>query len=178
MPIDSELILTTYAEICAVLGVARTTLIAYLREGCPGAPGKEGSGAGGQFPVAKMVRWCRENKWEKKAEQASGELEDEKLRIDIATKKLKYRQLAGELVDREAVTAEVEQVVNVVRGRLEAIPQELAMGLPVDQQPDFIQSGKQRIGLVLRELAALGDGSRGVTGRGERSGCDERLGCA
>lgn len=140
---------STIYEVAAAVGLSERTIRQYLLEGCPGKTG--------QYSLPEISKWIRK-RLESQIAQASGaDIEQEKLRIDVETRRIKLRHMAGELVDRSAARAEIEQMINVIRSRLEATPVELSTGLPPTLQPDFIADARHKVNLILTELSRLKD---------------------
>ncbi len=86
-------------------------------------------------------------------DQESAELEREKERIDVAHRRLKYLNEAGKLILRDVAIGEIQNMLNRIRSRLEALPEELGSSMPPDVRADYIQDAKHKVRLVLTEIA-------------------------
>ena len=147
--LESDWTVATIYEVAAAVGLSERTVRQHLLNGCPGQTGA--------YSLPEISRWIRKKYEDEISSSLGRDLEKEKLAIDVETRRLKLRHLAGELVDRAAAKAEIEQMINVIRSRLEAAPIELSTGLPPTMQADFIADAKHKVNLILTELSRLKD---------------------
>lgn len=85
-------------------------------------------------------------------DDTKAELERQQLRVDIAMKKLRHAALQDELVDRAAAKAAVTKLFHSVRGRLEAVPDEMVAVLPGEFRNDALADWRNQIQILLKEL--------------------------
>lgn len=68
---------------------------------------------------------------------------------------MENEQRAGRLVDRDEVRREFTECVLRIKARLEAIPQELEMLFPPEVRTQVTRDVRDKIALILRELARM-----------------------
>lgn len=145
----------TLVEVSQFFGVDRTTVTDWRNKGMPGIAGK--------FPLDEIAQWLRReiyparNATKPDKDTSREELEEEKLRIGNAREMLKLQREAGELVDRAVAMAMWETGFNIVRSRLELLPEDLSTGVPAEHRIDLVEDAKKKIALALRELAAVAE---------------------
>jgi phage terminase Nu1 subunit (DNA packaging protein) len=76
----------------------------------------------------------------------------EKLREEARQKQLKNDQLEGRLWDAAGVLTTWRQAMNVLRARLQEIPQSLAADLPLEYRDQQIQRADELLRLAMKEL--------------------------
>jgi predicted transcriptional regulator len=146
----------TLAELAAFLGKSPHTVRHWLRhESFPRRDEQRG------YDLAEVHHWvlafeARKRKSAPQGEQTNAELEHEKLQIDVAARKLKLQQQAGELVLRENAYSTIETMFHKVRTRLQAIPEELASSLPPEVRAEYVHDAKHKIRLILTEMSNWG----------------------
>lgn len=146
---------STLVQVAQFFGVERGTVTDWRNKGMPGVTGK--------FPLDEIAQWLRKTVWvarnATKPAQDSGreELEEEKLRINNARETLKLQREAGELVDRQIAMSMLETAFNIVRARLEQLPEELSSAAPAEHRFDLLDDARQKVASALRELAAIAE---------------------
>lgn len=148
-------------EAAAILGLQnRASIQDYLSRGCPGDSSQN------YYPLVQMRKWIRDNipqdgraiGGEKPPEtdvEAQRELADlRKAEADAATKETKLDLLLGRLVEREAIESELRSLLNAMRHRLQAIPEEIGATIAPEWRLDVTLDLKTKIELVLREIAS------------------------
>lgn len=143
-----------------VLGVDRRVFQDYLNRGCDCR-----TSAGYSIPHA--VQWARENVWcnrtnvPRQASEGDGNRKENaelrKLEADAEAKEIKVQQLLGTLVDRESVRGALTALLNSIRHRLQAVPEEVGGVIPPTYRADVTFSMKSKIRLILTEMAAWAD---------------------
>lgn len=73
---------------------------------------------------------------------------------DAAIKEAKAEQLLGSLVDRDSVDGAISDLMNAVRNRLKAVPDEVAGVIPERFRADGADDLRERISLIVREVDA------------------------
>lgn len=142
-----EWIAKTAGELALLLGVHERTVTGYKSQGIPQRDD-------GTFDAVAVLKWMRtDGPWRPKESSNKTELEAEKLQVDIDLARLKLERERGKLLDRAETLATVETMFNLVRARLDAIPDELGAALPPDLQADAVHDWKRKIQLVLGEMA-------------------------
>lgn len=134
----------TRQQIAELYGVAVKTVDNWSTEGMPGS--------GTTRDLGEVVRWRRARDKHGDGDVSKAELEKEKLRIANEHAELKLREARGELISRPGAEASFTALINSVRSRLEAMPEELASGLPGDQRADFVADAKNKVRLVCKEM--------------------------
>jgi phage terminase Nu1 subunit (DNA packaging protein) len=108
-------------------------------------PGEEGN-----WNLRDIARWkiaqIKTSGREKTAEEI--EIELETARLDLAQKRLKYREAAGELVSRTAVMAEMELICNEIRCLHESMPESICSGLPITIKDDVKREAENQITII------------------------------
>ncbi len=135
-------------SIAAELRLSKKKVVEYLARGMPGHLG--------HYDTRECLGWLREpgNPWGRVAakDEDREELEKEQLRVKIDRDKLKLEKESGALVERNAAWAGVMRIFHRVRGRLHAIPAEVASSVPPDQRAQITATWKEKIVLVLSEM--------------------------
>lgn len=141
----------TADEVGQFLGVSRRTVQQYVAQGMPVEKGR--------YDLAAIVAWCRTNVWEssQKSEVASQkELAD--LRAAQATammKQIRAKQMAGGLVDRQAVSTQLRTAFATIKAKLLSLPEALSLMVPADCRADVFASAENQVHRMLTELAEL-----------------------
>lgn len=148
------------ADVAAFLGLSdRRSVQDYFKRGCPG---KTDQG----YDLQEIVAWVKEHIWcDKRSGGNGGDKETEellKLRAERIIKEVKARQVIGELVSRERVRSALLSLLNQIRQRLQAIPDELASGVPPELRMDFTVDLKSKVSLILTEMSQWSQ-SQGVS---------------
>lgn len=143
-----EFVLPTLASVQRFFGISSATSKEWRRQGMP-VDGR------GRYNLRDIFHWWLESgkadRWAAKRSK-NVSLDDEKLAIDIEIKRLKLQREAGELVERLAAYACLEQMFHRVRTRLEAIPEEIGSSFPPETRATVIDDVKSKIRLILREM--------------------------
>lgn len=162
-PADAAHIVATVGEVARLLGCSVTQAKEYFLKGCPGQPGDRGK-QNGRYDIPQIIAWLKENVWKPKLPgfQERFVLETEKLEAEVRLANLRADKMAGTLVEREAVLAELTIICNVIRGRLDQLPIELSNALPAKMRTEFKRDAQNKINLIKQELAEIG-----ATGRPE-----------
>lgn len=144
-----EFVVRTMTSVARFFEVARPTLKDWRNRGMPV---REDS----RYDLREIFRWWKADKLPRiqhnQPKANTDNLEQQKLEIEVAHKRLKLQIDAGELVQRELAHAMVENMFHRVRTRLEAIPEELSSSLPPEIRATYIEDAKQKVRLVLREM--------------------------
>lgn len=136
---------STAVELALLLGVSERTVTGYKSQGIPQLPD-------GRFDASAVLKWMRTvGPW--REPETARDLKDEKLQEEINLLRLKYERESGKVVDRVETLATVETMFNMVRNRLDAIPEELGTALPPDIRPDVVHDWKRKIRLIQGEMA-------------------------
>lgn len=145
-----RLVARTLDELGQVLGVSSRQAATYLANGCPGSQG--------DYDLALIVPWVRDNVWRKKdgdAEPTRRELaEIRKLEAQTILSEAKAAQHLGRLVERGAMLSAVGQLLNTIRARLQAMPAEVSTGFAPEIRGDLQLDLEHRIAMILSEMAA------------------------
>lgn len=146
-------IVDSMALVAEFFGVGYDTIRTWGRNGMPGDRGS--------YDLAEIYRWRKDRDEEneeatRQRESPRRNLEMKKLEIEVASKELALRKEAKSLIDRQAASAKISQVSNAIRGRLDALPQELASSLPAQFRVEFIADAKHKVRLVCQQLSAFG----------------------
>lgn len=141
----------TLAEVAGVFGVHEQTIKSWRAEGMPGQEGA--------WPCNLIAQW-RIAKAEKRGLAVGNEsgqaLLREKTRIDIERKQLELDEQKGLLGRKDELLADVTEAFAAVRVRLEALPSEMASGLPPEIRDATLADWRDRIRVTLKELASFG----------------------
>lgn len=87
-------------------------------------------------------------------DKSHGELTKDKLLIHNTKAMLELRKLNDELIEVSAVEAEVRSMITAVRQRLQALPGELAAGIPPELRAEFVSDAGHVVENVCRQMAA------------------------
>ena len=146
--------MSTVSDVAAFFGVERNTVTKWIQRGMPGKAKA--------WPLDQIAQWLRVEIWPRSVrpagdDESTGKLERRKMRLDIKMRALKFRRECGELVEREAVAAEIEQAFARVKARLEQVPEEVGTSVPANLQQSVVGDWRDKINLILKELAHWSD---------------------
>lgn len=163
--------LASVAELAALLGVHRNTVLAWVARGCPvHERGSSGRGNEHRFDLAAVVRWREDEA----ARAATGNTEGidldaarlRKVAAEAALTELEVAKKRGQLVEIEAVATVVGEQFAAVRARLLSLPTKLAPLLAASTDLNEVQVLLQQgVNEALSELS--GDGITGAVGEGD-----------
>lgn len=148
------------AQVAEFFGVSPTAVQRDWRR--RGMPGSER-----HYPLDEIARWkiAQERERLTRPDPEQDDLAERlelaevlKAEADAKLKEYKVAEAEGRLIDKAEAIAEMEEMFNRVRARLEQIPQELGTTIPPEIRADLIADMKHKIQLVLRELEAWADG--------------------
>lgn len=147
LPTSSRWHAATLGDVAGFFGVELPT-VKQWRCGPNPMPGNEGA-----WPLDEIARW-RVAKAQALVRDPGllSELEKENLELANLRHRIKLRKEAGELVDRAAAKATIAQMFHRIRGRLQAMPEELASGMPGDLRNRLLVEIQDRMRLLLREM--------------------------
>lgn len=161
----SQYLLPTQRELAFVLGIDPRTLRNWTDSGCECE-----SSAG--WSIRHAIEWARQNVWATRL-PTTGEGGDrreaaelEKLEAQATIARTKSEQLLGMLVDREAVEAALRTLLNSIRHRLQACPDEIAGVIPPEFRADVAFDMATKVDLILTEMSAWADSDERYGGRG------------
>lgn len=163
----------TQGEAGAVLGISSRTLREWIEKGCQCE-----TSAGYSIPHA--LEWAKANVWASKSPakpvgEGLDDMEAAELRCkvaDAAIKEAKAEQLLGTLVDRETMQGAIASLLNSIRHRLQAAPEEVATAIPPEYRADVTLDLTDKIALILTEMAAWADSQQIDTDSGEIYGTE------
>lgn len=132
-------------ELAEFFGTSRQTIAAWKRRGMP----QRRNG----YDLAAVAKWRlkEELSTAKPADEADAKALN--LLWQARTRELKFKHLIGELVRRDVVQSAISQLFNMIRQRLQAIPGELASGVPPEQRADVVLDLENRIAMILNQMA-------------------------
>jgi len=134
------------SELSHIIDVSVVTIRAWEKEGMPVLQ-KGSRGKSATYNTADVIRWCEQRLLSKitagREEDGAVISEDEGRRRKVVAEaqlaELKLAVESGELVEIEAVGAEVDTVLSGVRARLLAIPGTLALTLTNEPDPAVVR---------------------------------------
>lgn len=145
---DERWLLPTLADVAQLLGVHEQTVKNWRGEGLPGEEGR--------WDMRAIIQW-RIAKAEKRGLSIGDESERallrEKTKLDIERKRLELDEKAGKLVYRDAVHGELEEILSIVRVRLQAVPGEIAASVPSEVRGLVMEESSAKVITALKELA-------------------------
>ena len=145
----NEFCVSTLTAVQRFYGVSWPTIKEWRNQGMPVRDDR-------LYDLREIFRWWIDSEKFKRTTgcsiQPGNSLEEEKLRIEVETKRLKLQNEARELVKRQNAYATIENMFHRVRTRLESIPEELSSSLPPETRAAYIDDAKQKIRLILREM--------------------------
>lgn len=161
---SSRWIVSSRSQVAEFFGVTPTLVNRdWAHQGMPGSRGN--------YPLDEIAQWrdgrLREtlrpgpSQEDKDLQERLEIAQVEKAEFDAKLQELKLRSARGELVNRDAAKAEVEEMFHRVRARLEQIPQEVAGTVPPELRADVIADWRHKVSLVLKEMEGWGDGELG-----------------
>lgn len=143
----------TQGELANELDVTDRTVRTYLASGMPGADSR------GKYNVERCRSWVAANVRVRETVDSSELHERYKLaeveKMEEQAKKLKLdREIReGELVDRDDVVQAASEAFLMLKARLESLPDELEMTFPEATRAQNTADAKDKIYLLLKELA-------------------------
>lgn len=161
------------SELSNIIDVSSVTLRAWEKEGMP-VVAKGSRGKSAIYNTAEVIRWCEQrlvSKYIGKPEEDGAVITEEegrrrKVVAEAQLAELKLAVESGELVEIEAVGAEVDTVLGGVRARLLAIPGTLALTLTNEPDPAVVRDRVfDEISGALNELSGADFGGPGKASR-------------
>ena len=137
-------------ELAAAVGVSRSTLDDWRKEGCP-------------MTTPEAVKaWRKDHKLPRRGVKpvGDGSMQDQLLAAQVAkvqeetrNKKMKNDMLAGKLYDADDVERDVGELTSMIRARLESVPDELSMEFPEEVRLSLTQRLKDKIDQILTTMS-------------------------
>ncbi|HEY3965485.1 MAG TPA: hypothetical protein VGM05_13095 [Planctomycetaceae bacterium] len=160
---DAAYVVTSAAEVASFARVSARTVATWLARGMPGGSGR--------YDLRDVFEWVRVHvPVPHSVAKAAGrpqlavdpptgptkdDLEKDKLRIGNERLALRLARERGELINRAAAVAEVEQLFCAIAARLDSVPDEVGSSLPPDLRADIVADWKNKMNGVRRELAGF-----------------------
>lgn len=146
----------TQSELAGVLGVNPRTLRDWIDN-----QGMRCFEPGKGYHVPSAVQWAIANRWDVGRSKGAGDEGDAmavaELRCkeaDAAIKEARAEQILDSLVNRDSVDAAIADLLNAVRDRLKAVPEEVAGVIPERFRSDAVLDLRDRVGLIITEVDA------------------------
>lgn len=139
----------TLQEIATLSGISYTSVRGWAKtQGFPVEPD-------GSYSIWEIATWRAARQPAPVVQNDDDETDRDELRKEIQNRLLllKLGEKSGELVSRSQAKAEITRMFHLLRTRLEAIPDQVATGLPPDLQPEIAADWKRQIELLCREIA-------------------------
>jgi hypothetical protein len=147
---ENGVVLPTLAAVAFELGVSERTVGTWKAAGCPGFQK-------GAHRLREIITWARANPWKtlQSSREARAAAELERIRVQTQRDKLRLMKEAGEVVNRKAAKAALSQACNMVRAKLETLPEDVSATCPNEMRADVLRQIRHVVEQALRELSQM-----------------------
>lgn len=140
---DSRWVVTKVQDVADFFGLKRRAVDQWLAEGCPGSRGS--------YDLSAITAWRLVRRESASSQRVGGDdlnghdadlrqrmelAEVLKTEADAATRIVKLRRALGELVEWTAIESRIRDEFNIIRHRLQDLPERIGKVIPLDVRPD------------------------------------------
>lgn len=153
---SSRWVVKTHKDVAAFFGCHYKTVAGWRKEADP-MPGSPGA-----WDLREIVQWRFKRVF--KGEEVVTEtarLNDESKKLAVEMQRVKLARESGDVVLRSVVQSEARAAYTRLKGRLEALPDELAPVLPAAQRDDMLIDLRDKMVNFLQELANYAENPTG-----------------